>query len=217
MDSERILSLIKETEDNIADFIKTFSTEHKNASSFEDWDSKDVVFHINSWMGFAAKKLKDIKSGVEPDTVSDIDSFNITNYNQTVKSNLDAAQKSMAATIQELLNIVSAFTERELLSTSFPTGFPFELWRYIVMDGYIHPNKHLMQYYIESGYYEKFVGLVLKCKNNYLWYAGDDRGVFFFDEFFNNEKERKECFKKFKNSSIGRDDFISEIIQINIL
>jgi hypothetical protein len=41
-------------------------------------------------------------------------------------------------------------------------------------------------------------------------------GVFFFDEFFNNEKERKECFEKFKNGNVIRDDFMQKIIQINM-
>jgi hypothetical protein len=215
MHLEKILNMIRETESNITDFIKIFSTERKYPTSFEDWDSKDVIFHINSWIGFAEKKLRDIQSDLEPDNISDINGFNVANYNRTMNNSMEMARKSMEITIDEFLNVVSAFSETELFSKSFPTGFSFELWRYIVMDGYIHPNMHLMQYYIESGYYQKFIDLVLKSKDNYLWFAGDDIGVFFFGEFFNNDKERKECFERFQKSNIEMDDFMKRIIQIN--
>jgi hypothetical protein len=48
------------------------------------------------------------------------------------------------------------YTDNELLSKEFPTGFSCTLWEYMTLDLFIHPINHILYQYIKRKDYNEF-------------------------------------------------------------
>jgi hypothetical protein len=217
MDKKVIFELRSYILSKIDDFSKYYKNEDIHITSFSNWNARDVIGHINSWIQFSEDKLESIKSKKSFEDVShvDIEKFNKINYENNKNKSLETVVNESKIIIEEYKNILELFDEKELLSNKFPTGFSFELWKYMAMDLGIHPLMHILHHNIKRGDYYEFIKEIEKSRKYFVEYSGNNIKEYDFTGLFENREEKEERFKELKE--IGKDNkLIKEIIEINI-
>jgi hypothetical protein len=107
------------------------------------------------------------------------------------------------------------FDEEELLDNKFPTGFSFELWKYMAMDLGIHPLMHILYHNVKRRDYYEFIKGVERSRKYFIEYSGNNVKEYNFNGLFEEKKEKEERFKELKEIGKG-NKLIEEIIEINI-
>ena len=217
MDKKTVFELREYILNKIMEFSEYYKDENILETSFSDWNVRDVIGHMNSWIKFSADKLESIKSKRSFDDVShvDIEKFNKTNYENNKNKSLENIVKESKIILENYKKVLELFNEEELLNSKFPTGFSFELWKYMAMDLCIHPLIHIMYHYIKRKDYKEFIKEVENSKKYFIEYSGNNIKEYYFGDLFENKEEQYKRFKELKE--IGRDNkLIEEIIKTNM-
>jgi hypothetical protein len=203
----------------IIEFSEFYKKEDIANSSFSDWNVRDTIGYINSWIKYSEEKLESIKSKRSFDEVShiDIEKFNETNYTKNknfVLENVITGTRNLFGKYTKVLNL---FNEDELESKEFPTGFSFALWKYMAMDVFIHPIIHILYYYIKRKDYKEFIEEIKRTKNYFLDYSDNNLNVYYIGDLFEKEEEKNKRFIELKEHIKDKEEkFIEEIIKENI-
>jgi hypothetical protein len=211
-----IVQMIEETKGNIKTFYDIFYNETFTSRDFTDWAAKNVFSHINEWIVFSGNKLKSIRRNEQFEDITDTNIFNHRVFENTQNQSFVEIKDIFMNSLDEYKSIVYLYNEDELQSSTFPTGFSFELWKYMLLDSFIHPNLHLMQYYLKRGYYRNFTEIIEKEKDFFLNYSDNDYSVFSLKNIFENVERQQNCFLEFQKSIKNCDESIRKIIDVNI-
>ena len=137
MTIKEIITEINKIEIDIADFISSYKSEQL-VSNYDDWNYKDVIAHLLEWIMFSKNKLNAIVHNQDFQEISNIDIFNKQNYIKNKNKHITELQKKLIFELNEYKNIVLLYTEADLQRKDLPTGFSFELWRYMIDNGYYY-------------------------------------------------------------------------------
>ena len=212
MKKQKLILLCDSTHDLIGKFYKNYFQENIN-SSLTNWNAKDVLGHILFWMNHCGNKIYHIKKGL-PFKAVDAYKANDENYVKNKEQKIEKIFEDINNVIFNCTNVIDMYTENELLDKTLPTGYDFEMWRYIAMDMYIHPIKHLLHYYLKTENYNEFINVILHSNNNFMEYSNNDMNVYNFYDFYEDSKKRKEQFFKLKDIN-KENDLIDNLIEIN--
>ena len=213
MTIKEIITEINKIEIDIADFISSYKSEQL-VSNYNDWNYKDVIAHLLEWIMFSKNKLNAIVYNQDFQEISNIDIFNKQNYIKNKNKHITELQKKLIFELNEYKNIVLLYTEADLQRKDFPSGFSFELWRYMIMDTIIHPVMHLLYYLIKTKNYKLFFKLCKKYNEIFYYYAQGNIEVYSFYEYIEDSKKFieniKELGEQYKN-----DDMIHAVLEAN--
>jgi hypothetical protein len=205
---------IDKAHENVNSFIEKNKNANTNLSSYEDWNYKDIIAHITEWIRFSADKLESIKNGK---VFKDIDDFSKVNQVWFVNDK----DKDMKTVILEFENAISQYngvlklyTKEDLIRTDYPTGFEFELWRYMIMDGSIHPNKHLLYYYLKKRDYESFIKILEQTKSIFALYSKNNIEVYSFEEYEDVSGMIKESIREL-GKLYSNNEVVKKVIEAN--
>jgi hypothetical protein len=216
MNKNKIIALSNYSFEAITNFYKTHKDEDIS-SSFSNWNAKDVIGHILFWVDFSCRKLDSIKTNKPFVDISNFDKINEETYENNKNISVTTLFKKTEDVFSQYKKIIKLYNDNELLSKTFPTGFSFELWRYMVMDVYIHPIMHLLHFNLKTENYDEFINEINNCSNNFFEYSDNDINVFNFNEFFETGIERINQFKKLRDESKNLDNkIIGNIIKVNM-
>jgi hypothetical protein len=219
MDKETILELRDYALNKIVGFSEFYKNEDTLKTNFSDWNVRDVIGHINSWIKFSEDKLESIKLGQSFNDVShvDIEKFNKTNYGKYKNVSLENVINDTKIIIEQYKNILDLFNEEELLSNKFPTGFSFELWKYMAMDLGIHPIMHILYQYLKRNDYNNFIDEIEGSKKYFMEYSKNNIREYDFRDLFENKEEKEERFKELMEKIKDKNNkLVEEIIKINM-
>jgi len=217
MDKKTILGLRDYILKKIIGFCEYYKNEDISETNFSNWNVRDVIGHINSWIKFSIGKLESIKLKKSFNDVEhiDIEKFNEMNYNMNKNKSLDSVLNESKISLQEYKKVLDLFNEEELLSRNFPTGFSFWLWKYMAMDLGIHPIMHILHYYLKKMDYNEFIDEIKDSRDYFMEYSGNNINEYIFTEFFENKEEKMNRFLELEKVS-QNNKMIQEIIKINI-
>jgi hypothetical protein len=148
---------------------------------------------------------------------ADVKRLNQNTYEKNKNETLENVINESKIILEKYKNMLDLYSEEELLSDKFQTGFAGELWKYMAMDLGIHPLTHIMYQYIKREDYDEFIGEVECNKKYFMEYSNNDIKVYRFGDLFENipEKERRlnELKRIIKNKG---NELVEEIIKINM-
>ncbi len=188
MTIKEIQTEIDETKADIGYFIKLYKTEH-TAGCYENWNCKDVVAHILEWIIFSKDKLQAIAYNRHFEEIRDINAFNRQNWIKNKDKHIGELKKSIMFELDEYNKTVSLYSQTDLQKKDLPTGFSFELWRYMIMDTVTHPVLHMLYYMLKTKKYEQFVSLCKKRHKTFYHYSNGNPDVYFFDDYIEDKLE----------------------------
>jgi hypothetical protein len=220
MNKNTVLELSVYTYNKIIHFAEYYENENLFETSFSNWNVRDVIGHINGWIKFSEDKLESIKTKHSFEDVShiDIEKINKTHYENNKTKSLENVLDETKIFMENYREILNLFDEEELLSKEFPTGFPFELWRYMAMDIYIHPMTHLLYHHIKKENYNEFIKEIENSKKVFMEYSNNNIKEYYFGNLFENKEEKENRFNGLKNIINNKENkFIEEIIKINMV
>ena len=214
MNKEFISKLRQYTLNRIIDFSEYYKNDNIVETSYANWNVRDVVGHINNWVKFSADKLESIKTNKIFKDIEhkNIDEFNKLNYEKYKSKSLDNVIDESKIFFQDYENVLILFTDDELLSKEYPTGFPCALWEYMALDLFIHPINHILYQYIKRKDYNKFINEIEKSKE----YSNNNVAIYNFGNLFEQKEEKERHFNELMNT-IKNNKFIGEIIKVNMM
>ncbi len=98
------------------------------------------------------------------------------------------AERDTLQSLDEYKRVVSLYTQDDLHRKDLPTGFSFELWRYMIMDTVIHPVLHLLYYMIKTKHYDSFIKLCRDRKSIFSEYSNGKMSVYSFGEYIEDRQ-----------------------------
>jgi hypothetical protein len=113
MNKKNVLELSDYTYNKIIYFGKYYKNENLLETSFADWNVRDVIGHINSWIKFSEDKLESIKTKHSFEDVShvDIETFNKENYEKNKTKSLGNILAETKIILENYKNILNLFNE----------------------------------------------------------------------------------------------------------
>lgn len=115
------------------------------------WTRGDVVGHLTGWLEFSGRKLRSMAAGLAFDDVADLEAFNEGLYQRFRGRDLATLCDAFQSALADYCEVLHLFSEEDLSKTEFPTGFGFALWKYLLMDGVVHPVQHLLYQSLKEG------------------------------------------------------------------
>jgi hypothetical protein len=219
MDKNYILELRNYILNKIVYFYDYYKNENIIKTSFSNWNVRDVIGHINSWLKYSEDKLESIKLKKSFEYVDDVDieKFNRINYEKNKNESLDNIINESKILLEKYKYILDLFDEKEMFSEKFPTGFTFALWKYMTMDLIIHPIMHILYYFLKMEDYNEFIKEIENSKIYFMEYSENVIGEYNFKDFFENIKDKDRIFNGLKETIKNKNnEFINEIIKLNI-
>jgi hypothetical protein len=115
------------------------------------WSIKDILAHVASWhhrllMWLDAAIHNQVPTISGPDSVEEMDALNAQFYQENKSRPLDEVLTDFRATHQQIIDIVQAMPEDDLISAhrfAWSQGKP--LWHLIAGDTFEHYQEHLAQ------------------------------------------------------------------------
>jgi hypothetical protein len=194
--------------DKVIDFGDFYKTENSDASSFSDWNARDVVGHINAWVDFLNKKLESFKKETSFKDLGEngLEAYNKETYEKNKNKKLRDVITESKTVFGEYKNSFELFSEEELFSKEFPTGFDVELWRYASMDLVIHPINHMLYHYLKRRDYERFLSEAGETHTYCVEYSDDNDAIYYFQDLFESEENKniilREIMEKYKGNEL---------------
>ncbi|QEJ99086.1 hypothetical protein [Treponema phagedenis] len=213
MTVKEIIAEINNVEIDITHFMSIYKTENI-VSNYYDWNYKDVIAHLFEWIAFSKDKLNAIVHNQDFQEVSNIDIFNEQNYVKNKNRQIAELQNDIIVELNEYKNIVLLYSDADLQRKDLPTGFSFELWRYMVMDIGIHPIMHLLYYLLKTKKYELFFRLCEKYHELFCRYSDGKLEVYSFNEYIEDNKKFTENMKEL-GMQYQNNDMIHLILKAN--
>lgn len=217
MNKDTILKLSKYTLNKLIEFSEYYKNENLLETSFFDWNVRDVIGHINSWLNYSENKLESIKVEYSFEDHVDVEKFNKENYEKNKNLSLETVINETKIMVEKYKGILELFDEEELLSREFKTGFSFELWKYMALDAYTHPIIHILYHYIKRKNYTKFIELIKENRKYFMEYSDNDIKIYYFGNLFVDKNEKEKRFKELEEMlNNNADELIKKIIEINM-
>lgn len=213
MTIKEIQTEIDEIKADIGYFIKLYKTEH-TAGRYENWNCKDVIAHILEWIIFSKNKLQAIAHNRQFEEIRDIDAFNRQNWIKNKDKYIGELKKSIMFELDEYNKTVSLYSQTELQKKDLPTGFSFELWRYMIMDTVTHPVLHMLYYMLKTKKYEQFVWLCEKRYKIFYHYSNGSPAVYSFDDYIEDKTQFSQNLQTL-TSMYTSNDMINIILKAN--
>jgi len=126
-------------------------TQYSKEGVIPGWSIKDMLAHIASWhhrllawLDAAVRNQEPTISG--PDNVEEMNALNAQFYQENKSRTLDEVLADFLITHQQIMDIVQAMPEEDLMSThrfAWSQGKP--LWHLIAGDTYEHYREHIAQ------------------------------------------------------------------------
>ena len=126
-------------------------TQYSTEGVIPGWSIKDMLAHIASWhhrllmwLDAAVRNEEPTISG--PDNVEEMDALNAQFYQENKSRPLDEVMADFLITHQQIMDIVQAMPEEDLMSPhrfAWTKGEP--LWQAIAGDTYEHYREHIAQ------------------------------------------------------------------------
>ena len=126
-------------------------TQYSKEGVIPGWSIKDMLAHIASWhhrllawLDAAVRNQEPTISG--PDNVEEMNALNAQFYQENKSRPLDEVLADFLITHQQIMDIVQAMPEEDLMSThrfAWSQGKP--LWHLIAGDTYEHYREHIAQ------------------------------------------------------------------------
>jgi hypothetical protein len=118
-------------------------------SDYGDWNFKDTIAHISEWRLIASKKLEAIRRNDYVSFHEDLDSINRTNYKKHINDTIEYIKSFSKMSYETLIKRIEVFDNSELQKQGQLVGFNVPLWRYIIVDSFLHPIAHIVFYYLK--------------------------------------------------------------------
>lgn len=185
---DKVAEAVIATRDTIVQFVdKTWATDPPT-SRLDDWNLRDLVCHINAWVGFCQRKLRAIEAGAIAVSSIEVAAFNRAVYQSHRRVPLSIALSDNAQAFDNLAAAARAIPDRLVARRDLPTGFDLPLWRYVLIDGFAHPTQHLMFHCLKRGHLSLFFALEQQTRSRFHWFAPDNRSaaLYFRDYFASN-------------------------------
>jgi hypothetical protein len=217
MDKRTIFELRDYISNKIIYFCEYYKNENILETSFSNWNVRDVIGHINSWIKFSMNNLEAIKLNqpLENGGRVNVEMFNKNNYEKYKNKTLENVINESKMILEKYGNIFNSFNEEEIFSNVSPVGSSPQLWKGMAMDLCIHPLTHIMKHYLMKRDYNEFIKEIESSKKYFLEYSGNDMKVYFLWDLFEDKEEKKRRYKELKEIGKG-NKFIEEIIKINM-
>jgi len=199
MTGDEITAEIGKTKIAVHEFIETSKKATPRVGTFDDWTEKDIVAHITGWMNYSAQKLQKIRNNVQYGDIVSPDEFNIRLYYASRDLSIEEVQDNFSTAIRRYIETIKQYSDEELPSKQFNTGFSFELWRYMMLDGVIHPNRHLIYHYLKRQDFPRLISLLDQKKNTFEVYSGGKINIYDFGEFNANTQTMEASLDAIKN------------------
>ena len=217
MDKKSILELKEYIFSKIVYFCEYYRNENILDSDFSNWNSKDVIGHINGWLKYSEELVEKtkFKEPIKVFTQSETDTANKLFYESNKDKSLETILYEFKTLLEKYNNIMDLLNDEELLKCNFSTGTSCEIWEYMTWDLGIHPIRHILYHYLKNNDFNEFINEIENSKKYFLEYSENKLYEYSFNEFFEDKMEKNEIFKKLKENNIN-DEFIKEIIKINM-
>jgi len=184
----KVAEAVLATRDTIAQVVDKTWASDLPTSSFEDWNLRDLVCHINARVEFCQRKLRAIEAGATTVSSVDVAAFNREVYQSHRKAPLSVALSDNARALDALAAAARAIPDRLVSRKDLPTGFDLPLWRYVLIDGFAHPTQHLIFHCLKRGHMPLFFDLERQSRSRFHWIAPDNpsAALCFRDYFSSN-------------------------------
>jgi hypothetical protein len=193
---DRLTAALGLTRESFALTIDALTAGETATGGREDWNLRDTVCHVNEWIVFARRKVEAIAQGEVFGEAVDTAAFNRAAYEKHRTTSLPQARADNERALNELAMAVHPFSESDLVRRDFPIGFEMTLWQYVLLDGFIHPHKHLLYCCLKRGNAALFFGLCEKTAAVFDWYSPGNKCVYSFREFLSSDDECDRFFSR---------------------
>ncbi|MGP1459629.1 MAG: hypothetical protein ACTTKL_10020 [Treponema sp.] len=213
MTAERIFLEIDRTKADIADFIGAYKTE-QTVSSYDDWNCRDVAAHILEWIVFSKNKIRAIARSKPFKEIENLDEFNRAAYQKNKNEPLNRIHSALLSELDDYKNAVSLYSDADLERKDFPTGFPFEMRRYMILDTVIHPVMHILYYALKTKRFDLFTAQCGRRHGAFLDFADGKLGVYSFAEYIENRAGFLSAVRELK-SRYPNDGAVQAVLRAN--
>ncbi len=164
----------------IRDFINHDDTRGEGPGTYEDWSDTDVVGHVVGWMNYSIDKLSSLKFGTkqsqEYQGVTTLDEINARIFDSFRGASRPGIESRYLDSLGGYIRIIAAYSEEDVNSDSFDTGFSMAMWRYMLMDTVIHPVQHALYQYLKRENYERVGGALMRVNDLFAAYSNNYAG-----------------------------------------
>jgi hypothetical protein len=218
----QILNCINIEEENLLKIM----TENKDLiGDYENWTPKDIVAHISEWRFIASKKLKSIKRNHYVSFHENLDTINRTNYDKHKYDTIEDIKLFSKSSCEALKKGIEVFDNSELQEQGKLSGFNAPLWRYIIIDSFLHPVAHIIFYYLKIQDFSKAFKIL---ESNYLLITELDnceaimQDYFYFGDLLENIINNsilldnlKGFYMSNKNNQVISDEILKRFMIVN--
>ena len=185
MNIQKLNNLMDYTIIQMDNFYALFKNEDPDKSTYENWNARDILGHVAWWTRFAGIQLESIKNNKIYNKIDDIEEINKNIYSAFKNISIHDIHNTFKESIYLLKNSIGLFNEEELLRKDYPTGFSFELWRYMDLFIFAHHIVHFLFYYLKNEYYDNFLNIINEAGNDILEYSNNNINIFLFKGYCN--------------------------------
>lgn len=213
MTAEQIFLEIDRTKSDISDFISAYKAE-QTVSSYDDWNCRDTAAHILEWIIFSRNKIIAIANAKPFSEIKNLDAFNRAAWQKNKTESLERILFALLHELDEYKNAVSLYSNAELERKDFPTGFHFEMRRYMILDTVIHPIMHILYYALKTKRFDLFAAQCRRRRGAFLDFSGGDSSVFSFDEYIENHEMFTSAMQEL-HSQFPTDNTVGAVLRAN--
>ena len=220
MDKKKILKFKDYMFNKIVNFGEYYKNENIDETSYSEWNARDVIGHINSWIKFSEDKLEAIKLKKSFEDIKnefDVERLNKTNYEKNKNKPLEMVINESKIILEKYEGVLNLFEESELLSDKLPIGFSCTLWKYMAMDLGIHPLQHILYQYLKKRDYKEFIKEIENSKKYFMEYSDNNIKEYNFNGLYENKEEKEKRFNELKEEIKDKNnELVEKIIKINM-
>ncbi|MDD3223957.1 MAG: ClbS/DfsB family four-helix bundle protein [Clostridium sp.] len=163
-------------------FITNFTKKEDNfLACYDNWSFKDVISHISEWRILSCKKLEAVKSNKYTSFCENLGVLNRKFYEEHKTQSIDKIKLLSKDSYNKLKNNIDLFSNSELISKNKLSGFKGQLWKYILIDSFMHPTIHMVFHYIKLQEFQMAFKLL---EHNYILLLEIDNSEAIINDFF---------------------------------
>lgn len=163
-------------------FIANFTKKKENfLACYNNCSFKDVISHISEWRILSSKKLEAVKSNKYTSFCENLDILNRKFYEKHTNQSIDKIKLLSKDSYNKLKNNIGLFDNSELIVKNKLSGFKGELWKYILIDSFMHPTIHMVFHYIKL---QEFQMAFKFLEHNYILLLEIDNSEETINDFF---------------------------------
>ncbi|MFI5274629.1 MAG: TPR end-of-group domain-containing protein [Ktedonobacterales bacterium] len=153
----RLLALIAAARSEQQAFIAGLTDEqHAEVGSLSRWSAKDLVAHVSSWWRTQGTRIEQMLSGTELVSFDWSDKANAEVFTTNKLRSWAYVEAEAAASVTLLRDAVARVSAEQLLDPAYTPALEGRpLWRLVLGNGYLHPQTHLAQHFVERGEIER--------------------------------------------------------------